>query len=68
MPRNYSDLSSFTSDDWAAVRALFGTRLDAFAGRLYALPSVSTEAERTLPCNDATSGQLSDGAATAAER
>lgn len=29
---------------------------------------VSTEDERTLPCNDATSGQLSDGAATAAER
>lgn len=65
MTRDFSDLSSLTPDDWAQVRALFGERLNTFGQRLYDLPRVSAEAERTLPCNNATSDQLSDGAATA---
>ncbi len=63
MTRDFSDLSSLTPDDWAQVRALFGERLNTFGQRLY--ESVSTADEKESPCNNATSGQLSDGAATA---
>ncbi len=60
---NYNDLSTLTPGDWAAVRALFGERLNTFGQRLY--ESVSTADEEVLLCNDTPAGQLSDGAATA---